>query len=121
MLIKTQYRILFLIFFFLFVSQLYAQQKGYVAEDILRTKFVIETAQSPDGNLIAYTLFTPRPFSEKPGADYRYLYVYDVKNNSTKELIGDNSSVFGISWMPDSKSILFRARLAMQKQFSCIL
>jgi Tol biopolymer transport system component len=120
MLIKMQYRILFLIFFFLFLSQLYAQQKGYVAEDILRTKFVIETAQSPDGNLIAYTLFTPRPFSEKPGTDYRYLYIYDLKNNSSKELIGDKSSVFGISWMPDSKTILFRAKLGDAKNFQLL-
>jgi dipeptidyl aminopeptidase/acylaminoacyl peptidase len=120
MLIKMQYRILFLIFFFLFLSQLYAQQKGYVAEDLLRTKFVIETAQSPDGNLIAYTLFTPRPFSEKPGTDYRYLYIYDLKNNASKELIGDKSSVFGISWMPDSKTILFRAKLGDAKNFQLL-
>lgn len=111
MLYKAQYKILVLILFLVSVSQLIAQQKGYVAEDILRTKFVIETAQSPDGNFIAYTVFTPRPFTDKPGADYRYLYVYDVKKNSTRELLGDKSSVFGISFMPDSKSILFRARL----------
>ncbi|MCU0343458.1 MAG: S9 family peptidase [Ignavibacterium sp.] len=111
MLYKTQYKLFVLILFLVSVSQLTAQQKGYEPEDILRTKFVIETAQSPDGNFIAYTVFTPRPFTDKPGADYRYLYVYDVKNNSSKELIGDQSSVFGISWMPDSKSILFRAKL----------
>lgn len=116
MLNKTQHKILFLIFFLLFLSQLYAQQKGYVAEDILRTKFVVETAQSPDGNFIAYTVFIPRPFSDKPGADYRHLYVYDLKRNSSKELIGDKSSIFNISWMPDSKSILFRAQIGEAKQ-----
>lgn len=114
MLYKAQCRFLFLLLFIISVSQLIAQ-KGYVAEDILRTKFVVETAQSPDGNFIAYTVFTPRPFSDKPGADYRYLYVYDLKNNSAKELIGDNSSVFSISWMADSKSVLFRARLGEAK------
>ncbi len=114
MLYKAQCRFLFLLLFIISVSQLIAQ-KGYVAEDILRTKFVVETAQSPDGNFIAYTVFTPRPFSDKPGADYRHLFVYDLKNNSTKELIGDNSSVFSISWMADSKSILFRARLGDAK------
>lgn len=116
MLNKVHYRIFFLIFFFLFLFQLYAQQKGYTAEDILRTKFVVETAQSPDGNLIAYTVFSPRPFNDKPGADYRHLYVYDLKKNSSKELIGDKSSIFNISWMPDSKSILFRGQLGEAKQ-----
>lgn len=114
MLYKAQCRFLFLFLFIISVSQLIAQ-KGYVAEDILRTKFVVETAQSPDGNFIAYTVFTPRPFSDKPGADYRHLFVYDLKNNSTKELIGDNSSVFSISWLADSKSVLFRARLGEAK------
>jgi dipeptidyl aminopeptidase/acylaminoacyl peptidase len=111
MLFKTQCRFWLLIFLFLFISQLYAQQNGYVAEDILRTKFVVETAQSPDGKYIAFTLFTPRPFSDKPGLDYRYLYIYDLINKSSKELISDKLTVLNISWMPDSKTILFRAKL----------
>lgn len=115
MLYKAQCRFLFLFLFIISLSQLIAQ-KGYVAEDILRTKFVVETAQSPDGNLIAYTVFTPRPFSDKPGADYRYLYVYDLKNNSSKELLADENSVMNISWMADSKSILFRAKLGDAKR-----
>lgn len=106
-----QCRLLFLFLILITIYQVNAQQKGYAAEDILRTQFVIETAQSPDGNLIAYTVFTPRPFTDKPGVDYRYLYLYDVDNNSSTELIGDKKSVYTINWSADSKEILFRAKL----------
>lgn len=112
--IRNTIQILLLIFFVLQYSAI-AQEKHYTAEDILRTKIVLETANSPDGNYIAYTVFTPRPFTDKAGADYRYLYVYDLKKNTSKELVGKKTAVSTITWSSDSKSIFFRAKMDKEK------
>ena len=88
-----------------------AQESTFTSYDLLRMKYVVETAISPDGNFIAYTVHVPRQLKDNPGKNYRYLYLYDLANENSVELLGDNVYISSIDWMPDSKSITFLARL----------
>ncbi len=95
--------------------QVTAQEDGFSSYDILRTKYVLETAVSPDGNFIAYTVHVPRPLTDDAGADYKYLFVYDVNTASSYGLLADKVSISSIGWTPDSKLITFRAKLNEDK------
>ncbi len=106
---------LFLIFTFLFINVSIAQENFFNSYDLLRTKYVVETSISPDGNNIAYTLHVPRQLEDAPGSHYRYLYFYNLGSRESKELLGDKVSVSSIAWMPDSKTITFRAKLNEDK------
>ena len=101
----------FLSLMILFSVILTAQESTFTSYDLLRMKYVVETAISPDGNFIAYTVHVPRQLTDKPGKNYRYLYLYDLANENSVELLGDNVYISSIGWMPDSKSITFLANL----------
>jgi dipeptidyl aminopeptidase/acylaminoacyl peptidase len=88
-----------------------AQENTFSSYDLLRLKYVVETSLSPDGNFIAYTLHVPRQLTDIPGNNYRYLFLYDLANEKSVGLLGDKVFVSSIDWMPDSKSITFRAKL----------
>ena len=102
---------LFLIFTFIFITVSIAQDNVFNSYDLLRTKYVVETSISPDGSYIAYTLHVPRQLEDPPGNHYRYLFLYNLENDESAELLGDKVIVSSIGWMPDSKSITFRAKL----------
>jgi len=104
-----------LIFTFLFITVSIAQENFFNSYDLLRTKYVVETSISPDGSYIAYTLHVPRQLEDAPGSHYRYLYFYNLGSRESKELLGDKVSVSSIAWMPDSKTITFRAKLNEDK------
>jgi dipeptidyl aminopeptidase/acylaminoacyl peptidase len=106
---------LFLIFSFLFITVSIAQDNVFTSYDLLRTKYVVETSISPDGNFIAYTLHVPRQLEDEPGNHFRYLYLFNLDNGASTELLGDKVFVSSIGWMPDSKSITFRAKLNEDK------
>jgi dipeptidyl aminopeptidase/acylaminoacyl peptidase len=96
-------------------TNLTAQENTFTSYDLLRMKYVVETAISPDGNFIAYTVHVPRQLTDIPGKNYRYLYLYDLANEKSVELIGDKVFISSIGWMPDSKSITFLAKLDNDK------
>jgi dipeptidyl aminopeptidase/acylaminoacyl peptidase len=87
-----------------------AQENTFTSYDLLRMKYVVETAISPDGNFIAYTVHVPRRLTDKPGNNYRYLFLYDLADEKSVELLGDKLFISSIGWMPDSKSITFLAK-----------
>ena len=101
----------FLSLMFIFTAALTAQENTFTSYDLLRMKSVVETAISPDGNFIAYTVHVPRQLTDKPGKNYRYLFLYDLANEKSAELMVDKVIISSIGWMPDSKSITFRAKL----------
>ncbi|MGB5894072.1 MAG: hypothetical protein WBG58_07825, partial [Ignavibacteriaceae bacterium] len=101
----------FLSFMFIITAALTAQENTFTSYDLLRMKYVVGTSISPDGNFIAYTLHVPRQLTDKPGNNYRYLYLYDLANEQSVELMVDKVIISSIGWMPDSKSITFRAKL----------
>ncbi|MCH8032896.1 MAG: S9 family peptidase [Bacteroidetes bacterium] len=101
----------FLSLMFFLTAALTAQENTFTSYDLLRMRFVVETSISPDGNFIAYTVHAPRQLTDKPGKHYRYLYLYDLANEKSMELLGDKVLISSIAWMPDSKSITFLAKL----------
>ncbi len=102
-------RILFLILAISAFNNLNAQDNVLTSYNIFDLQFVTETAISPDGKMIAYVLFAPRPFTDDPGTDYRHLYVYDIASGKSNAIITDKGTLFSLQWSPDSKSILFRS------------
>lgn len=104
----------FLILFILSIS-IVAQQKVWTPSDVMKVSQVAEFSTAPDGNKIAFIKTLPRDFSDKPGADYRELYVYDVQSQKITSLISGKNSLSSIKWSVDSKSIYFLARLGDAK------
>jgi len=101
----------FLSLMFFITTALTAQENTFTSYDLLRMKYVVETSISPDGNFIAYTVHVPRQLTDNPGKHYRYLYLYDLANEKSVELLEDKVFISSIGWMPDSKTITFRAKL----------
>jgi dipeptidyl aminopeptidase/acylaminoacyl peptidase len=100
-----------ILIFFLSILSLPAQQSTFTSYDLLRMKYAVETAVSPDGNYIAYTIYVPRPLSDEAGPDYSYLSVYDINKNTSHGILGNKINVSSVAWTPDSKFITFRAKL----------
>ena len=105
----------FLIFTFLFITISFAQEDVFSSYDLLRTKYIVETSISPDGNYIAYTLHVPRQLEDSPGNHYCHLYLYNFKSAESTELLSNKVFVSSIGWMPDPKTITFRAKLNEDK------
>jgi len=106
---------LFLVFTFLFITVSLAQDNVFNSYDLLRTKYVVETSISPDGNYIAYTLHVPRQLEDEPGNHFRYLYLFNLVNGESTELLGEKVFISSIGWMSNSKSLTFRAKLNEDK------
>lgn len=106
-----------LIIFFVIgtIDLTFPQSRVFNSYDLLQMKAVVETAISPDNNYIAYTLNVPRSLSEEPGGDYRYLYIFNLLNGTTRELIAEKRSVTSIGWLNDSKTITFLGRFVDEK------
>jgi len=100
---------------FFITAFLTAQENTFTSYDLLRMKYVVETSISPDGNFIAYTVHVPRQLTDEPGKHYRYLFLYDLGNEKSVELLGDKVFISSIGWMTDSKSITFLAKLKEDK------
>ncbi len=97
------------------ISQANAQSRVFTSYDLFQLRTVVETAISPDNNFIAYTLNIPRPLTDTPGADYRYLYVLNLLNGTTRELVKEKIALSSIGWTNDSKFITFLGRFGDEK------
>jgi dipeptidyl aminopeptidase/acylaminoacyl peptidase len=102
--------------FILLVSLSYSQSDVLTSYNIFNLKYVVETSVSPDGKFVAYTVLVPRPFTDEPGTDYRHLYVLNLSDKISKEIITENKTVYSLEWMPDSKTITFLAKLGDVKE-----
>lgn len=97
------------------ISKANAQSRVFTSYDLFQLRTVVETAISPDNNFIAYTLNIPRPLTDTPGADYRYLYVLNLLNGTTRELVKEKIALSSIGWTNDSKFITFLGRFGDEK------
>ena len=66
-----------------------AQNKGMTSEDVANITSAVQPVLSPDGKHIAYTIASPRPFTEKAGGSYKDLYVLNVKEGTSKKYISE--------------------------------
>lgn len=112
---RITYQLVFLIILLFLTSHAVAQSRSLNVDDLFNIKNVNEVEISPDGNLIAYTLIVPRPLSDEPGSNYSYLYVFNLEENRTEEILGNKINVSSIQWSSDSKRIYFLAKLGDQK------
>ncbi|MFY0672928.1 MAG: S9 family peptidase [Bacteroidia bacterium] len=87
-------------------SQAIAQEK-FGVYDLMDLKFVSETAVSPNGKKVAYTVMKRRALKDGAGSNYTELYVMDVKSGESKALITGNISVSSLSWKPNTNIITF--------------
>jgi dipeptidyl aminopeptidase/acylaminoacyl peptidase len=79
----------------------FAQNDVMTSYNIFKLKHVLDVEISPDGSKAAYISTLPRSFSDKPGADYRELYLYDIASSKSKAIITGKHSVSAIQWSPD--------------------
>jgi len=87
-----------------------AQENVFTSYDIFKMKAIGEIAISPDGKLIAYTVNTSRPFTEKSGSSYKELFVLELESGETKSHYNGKKSFYNLAWTPDSKNITFLAK-----------
>jgi dipeptidyl aminopeptidase/acylaminoacyl peptidase len=68
---------------------------------------VLETAISPDGRYIAYTVFAPRPFTDQAGPDYRDLMVYDIQQGVSRNFLSNKRAVYSLGWTHDGAAVTY--------------
>ncbi len=90
-----------------FNSAAFAQNDVLTTRNIFDIRQVLETAISPDGRFIAYTVLAPRPFTEPAGPDYRDLLLFDVKSGESRSFLTNKRSVSSLGWTRDGSAILF--------------
>ena len=86
-------------------------QNGMQPAHLHSLKIVAETAVSPDGKLVAYTLSVPRPLKDGTGSAYRQLWIYNTEKKTTSALNAGNVAISSIKWHPDGEKICFRANM----------
>ncbi len=92
------------------LSTWYTQaQEILTPQKLFQLKSVSEISVSPAKTHIAYTIITPRPFTDKPGGDYRELHVYDLTTHESIPFITGNKVVSDLGWTPDGSAVTFRA------------
>ncbi|KAA3659714.1 MAG: S9 family peptidase [Calditrichaeota bacterium] len=109
---RNQYlgALLMLVVWLLLLSQTSVAQNVLTSQDYLKLKQVSSASMSPDGNHIAYTISVRRDASDKPGASYRELWVYDVKAKKSIPFITGKVSIRSVEWKPDGSDISFLTR-----------
>ena len=78
--------------------------------DVLGTKTLSQSAISPDGKWIAYTIRIPRTATDKPGGSYTELYLMNIKTGANTPFITGKVNVGSLHWSPDGTQIAFSTR-----------
>lgn len=101
-------KIFFIVFF---AATAYSQDKVLDSYNLFNLKSVADAEVSPDGKYISYTVNIPRPFTDTPGTDYKYLFILNIETGTSTTLLQEKESVSSLRWSPDSRSIAFLAKL----------
>ncbi len=89
------------------LSPVPVQSRPMSSEDVARMRWVAETAISPDGELMAYTVIVQRnPFVDENGGVWRELHVVDPEGNS-RPFISAPVKVTNIQFTPDGSYISY--------------
>lgn len=95
---------------------LQAQQNRLQSSDLTRFRDVAQTAISPDGSNIAYTVLN----YDKPGRPYPQLWLMDVATGRSARVGDANSANGNPIWSPDGKWIAYAGE-AQGKHGLCIV
>src|ERR1700753_1007723 len=80
-----------------------ASGTGLVPADYQRMRSVAQTAISPDGKYVAYTVVR----YDRPGRPWPQLWVLDVAGGKSTRIGGEQDVAGSLVWSPDSKWIAF--------------
>ena len=94
----------------IFVFACHALAGVFTPQDVLNTKKATEVALSPNGNFIAYTVYSTRSADDKAGSGYRELYVVSTSSGEIRPFLIGKVSVSSIAWQPDGKMISFKMK-----------
>ena len=82
----------------------------FTPQDVLSTKKAAEVAVSPNGEWIAYTVYSTRPAEDAPGSGYRELWLVSTTTGEHRPFISGPVSVSAPAWRPDGDMISFRLK-----------
>ena len=110
--IRTQRFVILLLACSLLVASMGVSALGEVLSprDALSIRTGYEAAISPDGELIAYTVYVPRTPDEEPGSAYRELYVAAVESGEIRPFVTGEVSVGSPRFSPDGTRLAFLMR-----------
>lgn len=92
------------ILLFAVVSTLFAQQRGYSVEDLLKVHRVGNPEVSPDGKWVAFTVGNVN-FDDNRVVNQ--IYTVSINGGDIKQLTKGDSSATAPGWSPDGKKIAF--------------
>jgi len=99
-----------IIFFFWTGPSVFAAQKEFTAELVVKIRTVGSAKISPDGKHVAYTLSVPRPvYTDDDGPAWSELHLVD-QNGSSRPYVTGKINVKSIDWTADGKAISFIAQ-----------
>jgi dipeptidyl aminopeptidase/acylaminoacyl peptidase len=84
----------------------FAQDK-FTSQDLFEIKSVGSAVISPDGKYVAYSLYVPRPFTDKPGGNYPQLHVLNRATGESTKIYAKKQSYSSVKWTPDGKNVSF--------------
>lgn len=95
----------------LFAAPALAQDRTMEIEDLFQIRAVGAALMAPDGDSVAYTLFTPRDVvnGAEDGASQASLHIA-TGEGETRTFIQDAGGFGGVEWMPDGSALTFTAR-----------
>lgn len=104
-----RFSIVSLLFTITLSLSMWAQTTVLTPQKLFDLRQVAEVALSPDGEMAAYTVAVPRGISDPPGADYRELYLRNLKTGETEGVVVGQYIAHSIRWTGDGRQVLFLA------------
>ena len=85
--------------------------RGLTPWDVAQIKSVGSVVMSPDGSLVAYTVYVPRtPMEDDNGPSWAELHVFDRESGENRPFVTGEVSVSSIRWTRDGRYIGYRAK-----------
>ncbi|MGD9486943.1 MAG: prolyl oligopeptidase family serine peptidase [Calditrichaceae bacterium] len=104
---RSRLRVFILLFFLLQTQYSPAQDRTITPEIIASLKSVTETAISPDGRHIAYTVRTPSANKEKIGKPSYQIWIMGKDGKNNRPYTASEFNASSVTWMKDSQHIIF--------------
>ncbi|MDO5509922.1 MAG: S9 family peptidase [Weeksellaceae bacterium] len=91
------------------ISAQFALAQGITAEDVAKMRNVTNSAMSPDGRFVAYTLSVPADYTGENSPNSSQLHILNTQNGTSRPYF-TTSSVSQITFRPQKNTITFLSR-----------